>query len=326
MKTNLRRLAGAAVGAVVALGFTSCAYDPYYSATSVGGSYSSGYGQGYGYGGSSFSTSVFVGTGDPHWGYDPTCYSYYDYRRRAYYDPYLYGYYPVGYRPPVVYGVPHPYGWRPGSGYCRPPSRVSNVTVVNYRNRESAYRGSNYQWARQVRQQPAYSGSYQQQRPAQGGYDRQDYNTRSSGGTRPYGTSYDRSRESGHQNYQAPRSSTQPHTRQEGSARLPSGYNTPVNKIQPAPRQESRRAPQYNNNPRSQTEPAAQREVRPLAQPDEQRSSPGSSRSFSRGGNSEQAQPAAPPSNQRESRSFLRGNRQAKPEATEQATPAPGPL
>ena len=49
MKKNLRRLAGAAVGAVVALGFTSCAYDPYYSSSSVGGSYSSGYGQGYGY-------------------------------------------------------------------------------------------------------------------------------------------------------------------------------------------------------------------------------------------------------------------------------------
>ena len=325
MKTNLRRLAGAAVGAVVALGVTSCAYDPYYSSTSVGGSYNSGYGQGYGYGGSSFSTSVLIGTGDSRWGYDPTCYSYYDYRRRAYYDPYLYGYYPVGYRPPVVYGVPHPYGWRPGSGYCRPPSRVSNVTVVNYRNRESAYRNSDYQWARQVRQQPSYRGSYQQQRPAQGGYDRQDYNTRSHSGTRrPYGTSsYDRSRESGYQNDQAPRSGMQPRTRQENSARLPSGYNTPVTEIQPTPRQESRREPQERQyNTRPQPEPAAQREVRPLAQPDEQRSNPRPSRSFSRGGNREQAQPGNSP----QTRSFSRGNRQAKPEATEQAAPTPAPL
>jgi hypothetical protein len=326
MKKNLRRLAGAAVGAVVALGFTSCAYDPYYSSTSVGGSYSSGYGQGYGYGGSSFSTSVFVSTGDPRWGYDPTCYSYYDYRRRAYYDPYLYGYYPVGYRPPVVYGVPHPYGWRPGSGYCRPPSRISNVTVVNYRNRESAYRTSDYQWARQVRQQPSYSRSYQQQRPAQGGYNRQDYNTRSSTGSRPYGSSsYDRNRDSGYQNYQAPRSTTQSRTRQESSPRIPSDYNTPVTEIQQAPIQESRRAPQDRQyNTQSRPEPDARREIRPLAEPDGQRSSPRPSPSFSRGGNREQAQPAAPPSNNgQQNRSFSRGNRNPKPEASEPTTPAP---
>ena len=50
---------------------------------------------------SSFNTSVFVGTGNPRWGYDPYCYSYYDYTPPRYYDPYLNGYYPVGYRPPV---------------------------------------------------------------------------------------------------------------------------------------------------------------------------------------------------------------------------------
>jgi len=83
MKKNLRRWAGAAVGAAVSLAFTSCYYDPYSTTTSVGGSYSSGYGDGYGYGGSGFSTSVFVSTGNPQWGYDPYCYSYYDYRRRA---------------------------------------------------------------------------------------------------------------------------------------------------------------------------------------------------------------------------------------------------
>lgn len=135
---------------MVALAFASCAYDPYY-----GSSYSVGYGEGYGYGGSSFSTSVFVSTGNPQWGYDPDCHSYYDYQRRCYYDPYLYGYYPVGYRPVVVYGAPHPYGWSPGRTYISPPSRVTNVTINNYRDRESAYRNSNYSWARQVQSRPS---------------------------------------------------------------------------------------------------------------------------------------------------------------------------
>ncbi len=134
------------------IAFSSCAYDPAY--TSVGGSYSSGYGDGYGYGGSNFNTSLFVSTGNPRWGYDPYCYSYYDYHRRCYYDPYLNGYYPVGYRPVAVVGCPHPHGWRPGSGYCPPPRYVSSVTVVNYRNRETLYRNSNYDWAKQVRQRP----------------------------------------------------------------------------------------------------------------------------------------------------------------------------
>ena len=185
MKKNLRYLAGIAVGAVVALGFSSCVYDPYYS-TSVGGSYSSGgggggysgggggyggggYGDGYGYGGSSFSTSFFVGTGDPQWGYDPECSSYYDYQRRSYYDPYLNGYYPVGYRPQVVYGAPHPYGWHRGGGYISPPRRVTNVTVVNYRDRESRYRNSSYGWAKQVRQRPVEEDRRSEQRGSQRG-------------------------------------------------------------------------------------------------------------------------------------------------------------
>ena len=298
MKKYLRRWVCAAAGTMIALAFTSCTYDPYYSSPSVGASYSSGYGQGYGYGGSSFSTSVFVGTGDSRWGYDPTCYSYYDYRRRAYYDPYLYGYYPVGYRPPVVYGVPHPYGWRPGSGYCRPPSRVSNVTVVNYRNRESAYRNSDHQWASQVRQQPSYSGSYQQQHSQQGRYNRQDYNTRSSSGNeRPYGNSYDRNRESKHQNYQAPRSGNPSRIRQENNTSLPFGYNTPVREIQLDRRREPQN-PQYNT--RTQPQPKFQREVRQLSQPDVQRT---------------KARP---------DRSSSRGNRHALPGTPEQG--APGPL
>ena len=169
MKKNLRLSIVAALGAAASLAFTSCAYDPY-SSTSIGGSYSTGgYGDGYGYGGSSFSTSVFVGTGDPRWGYDPYTYSYYDYGRRSYYDPYLHGYYPVGYRPPIVYGVPHPYGWRPGSGYCPPPLSVRNVTVVNYRDRERAYRNTDYGWSRQVRQQSSGGGGgrIQGERPSQ---------------------------------------------------------------------------------------------------------------------------------------------------------------
>lgn len=147
-----RHRMAAVIAAVIAFGFSSCAYDPYYS--SAGGYYGSGYGDGYGYGSSNFSTSFFVTTGDPRWGYDPYCHSYYDYRSRRYYDPYLYGYYPVGYRPAIVVGAPHPHGWRPGRGYCPPPSRVRNVTVTNYRNREAAYRNSNYSWAKQVRVRP----------------------------------------------------------------------------------------------------------------------------------------------------------------------------
>jgi hypothetical protein len=137
-----------------ALLLQSCYYSDPYGTTSVSGSYSSGYGYGYGYGGSSFNTSIFVSTGNPRWGYDPYCYSYYDYHRRCYYDPYLNGYYPIGYRPPVIIGVPHPYGWRPGRGVCPPPSYVRGTVISNYNNRLERYRGSSYQWARQVRQAP----------------------------------------------------------------------------------------------------------------------------------------------------------------------------
>ena len=164
------------MGTAIALALGSCAYDPNYMA---GGAYSAsyeggqeggyGYGEGYGYGGSGFSTSVFVSTGDPRWGYDPYCYCYYDYHRRCYYDPYLYGYYPVGYRPMIVLGVPHPHGY--SRSYCPPPTRVMNITLSNYHNRESAYRSSSYAWAHQVRQQaPSHQSqarppSYQRNTP-----------------------------------------------------------------------------------------------------------------------------------------------------------------
>jgi len=166
MKKSLRSWVKAAVLAAAAFVVSSCYYDPYYSSASASYSSGSSYGQGYGYGGSSFSTSVFVGTGNPQWGYDPYCYSYYDYRRRCYYDPYLHGYYPVGYRPPVVVGCPHPYGYR--SGYCPPPTVVRNVTVVNYRNRVDEYRRSNYGWARQVSPRPGNYGRVTDSHPQKG--------------------------------------------------------------------------------------------------------------------------------------------------------------
>ena len=208
MKKNLRLMVGAAAGLAVAIGFSSCAYDPYYSSTSVG--YSSGDGGGYwdGYvsGGSTFSTSLFVGTGDPRWGYDPYTYSYYDYRSRRYYDPYLNGYYPIGYRPPIVYGVPHPHGWRPGRGYIRPPVRVYGGTISNYRDRASAYRGTTYGWSKQVRQGPVGAGRPQGTRPA----------VRDQRGS---------VRESSRQN-SAVRPSASPS--RNSSSRQPSRYNSPV--------------------------------------------------------------------------------------------------
>ena len=277
MKKNLRYLAGAAVGAVVALGFSSCAYDPYYS-TSVGGSYSSGggysgggyggggyggggYGDGYGYGGSSFSTSLFVGTGNPQWGYDPDCYSYYDYRRRCYYDPYLDGYYPMGYRPQVVYGAPHPYGWHRGGGYISPPRRVTNVTVVNYRDRESRYRNSSYGWAKQVR-----SGSREQDsRSSQSGFQRsnpQNFDSRRSNDSR---TSY-QGNQAQRQNFQARqengerpsfqsnqlvRQNSRP-SMQSGGGREQARYNSAVNYRQSDARQQGQRAQQQYPGNRQQ--------------------------------------------------------------------------
>lgn len=241
MKKILRLLAGAALG-VAGLSMTSCYYDPYYGGgggtTSVGASYSSGYGQGYGYGGSSFSTSVFVSTGDPRWGYDPYCYSYYDYHRRCYYDPYLNGYYPIGYRPPVVYGVPHPYGWRPGVRYIAPPRSYRNVTVVNYRNRAVAYQGMNYGWAKQVRQQPASQGRVTGSRPSQSYYDRQN-DHRPNTGVRPSPNQNNRPNVGSRPNTGSrPEAGRNPgyNNRQESQGRvtgqrpgLPSRYNTPVN-------------------------------------------------------------------------------------------------
>ena len=233
----------------------------------MGGSYSSGYGDGYGYGGSNFSTSVFVGTGDPRWGYDPERYSYYDYHRRCYYDPYLDGYYPVGYRPPVVIGAPHPYGWRPGHGYCPPPRHVTNITVVNYRNREAAYRNSHHSWAKNVHQRPDHRGRNQGwnqdhrpdrasdfkpkpgSRPSmnqgnRSNYGKPDTQSRPSNGSQ-IRRDQDRSRYSQQQ---------KPGTRKNSNARPPSSYNTPV--THPSQRQikpSQRNTRNENTNRRTQS-------------------------------------------------------------------------
>ncbi|MFT3992362.1 MAG: hypothetical protein QM680_13240 [Luteolibacter sp.] len=142
----MMKILTSAAFAVCAMALSSCYYDPYYYG---GGSASVGYSS-YGSGGG--STSIFISTGDSRWGYSPYYNCYYDYYRRAYYDPYLYGYYPVGYLPPVVYGVPHPHGWRPGSRYCPPPSRVRTVVLSNYNYRSDAYRRGNFNWSRNVRE------------------------------------------------------------------------------------------------------------------------------------------------------------------------------
>lgn len=142
MKKLLFRFSVAAVTAGSALSVVSCAYDPYAP---------SYYGGGYGYSGGSSFSATFVSTGDSRWGYDPDRYCYYDYTRRAYYDPYLYGYYPVGYLPPRLYGVPHPHGWRPGRTYCPPPRNVRFNTISNYQNRVNLLQRRNYGWANHVR-------------------------------------------------------------------------------------------------------------------------------------------------------------------------------
>jgi hypothetical protein len=233
MKKSLLCLAGA----MAALAFSSCAYDPYY-----GTSYSVGYGEGYGYGGSSFSTSVFVSTGNPRWGYDPDCHSYYDNYRHCYYDPYLYGYYPVGYRPVVVYGAPHPYGWRPGRSYISPPSRVTNITINNYRDRESAYRSSSYSWAKQVQARPSNYGRPPEPRQSPSIFGGQRSAQRpSSDRYRPSGNSYaSRESQSRDPSAAATQQNWSPKTQRESSNR-PSRYGQqPVTQSAQQPRQETR--------------------------------------------------------------------------------------
>lgn len=152
MKVFFKRTALPILAGLGTLLLVSCA-DPYYS-SGVGSTtvYTGGYGDGYGYGSSAFTTSFFISTGNPTWGYDPYCHSYYNYQRQCYYDPYLHGYYPRGYRPVRVIGAPHPHGWRPGRNSIAPPTRITNVTINNYNNRGELYRERVDQpWARNVR-------------------------------------------------------------------------------------------------------------------------------------------------------------------------------
>jgi hypothetical protein len=149
MKVN-RVFLTAAVAAISAVAVSSCFHDPYYSGSSYSSGYRSGYGSGYGYGGRSFTTTYFVHTGSPRWGYDPYARCYYDYSRRCYYDPYLNGYYPVGYRPRCVQAAPHPHGWRSGGRFIAPPSQIRDRKIDNYQNREDRYRGLNTDWSRNL--------------------------------------------------------------------------------------------------------------------------------------------------------------------------------
>ncbi|MES2995840.1 MAG: hypothetical protein V4733_03425 [Verrucomicrobiota bacterium] len=172
MKTLLVRMVVGASVATSALVTTSCYYDPaVYGSTgyvhspsvhSAPANYSYGYGTGYGYGHPRFSTSFFVSTGDPRWGYDPYSYAYYDYHSHRYYDPYLSGYYPYGYRPYRVYGVPHVHGYR--HGFAPPPRYIRNHLIVGYRDRIGAYQRSNYRWGRNVRSKPVVIGNRPERR------------------------------------------------------------------------------------------------------------------------------------------------------------------
>jgi hypothetical protein len=207
---------------------SSCYYDPYFTSVGAtyGGSYSSSSSH-YG-GGSGYSSSVFISTGNAEWGYDPYTYSYYNYRRRCYYDPYLNGFYPVGYRPPVFAGCVHPHGWRPGMSYCPPPRRVSNIKIVNYRNRESAYRSAGYiqhnhreQYATQ-QSRPQTKPSFFQ-RPEQQVRPQQNY-------TRP---------SPGFQQQQQTRPSREPSRDRKQPQTRPSGFNTLINTA-PQPQAQTR--------------------------------------------------------------------------------------
>lgn len=147
-------MAVATVG-ISAMAVSSCAYDPYYTDSRQAG---------YGYGNRSFTTVHFVRTNNPRWGYDPRVRCYYDYNRRCYYDPYLNGYYPAGYQPVYVHGVPHPHGWSSGHRYISPPIRVRDYRLEHYRQREQSYRSLNQDWSRHIHTGAQKESAYSYQR------------------------------------------------------------------------------------------------------------------------------------------------------------------
>jgi hypothetical protein len=169
MKLN-RVFLSATVAAISAVAISSCAYDSHYSGSSYSSGYRSGYGNGNGYGGRNFTTTYFVHTGSPRWGYDPYARCYYDYSRRSYYDPYLNGYYPVGYRPRCVQAAPHPHGWKSGSKYIAPPSYIQDHKLDNYQHREERYRSLNNNGSRnlQVNTQTLEAESYRDRHSSSG--------------------------------------------------------------------------------------------------------------------------------------------------------------
>lgn len=146
---------------LLGLSLSSCYMDPY--ASNVG--YSVGYSNFSGGGFGGFSSSVFVSTGDPRWAYDPSLYCYFDLQRRCYYDPFLFGYYPVGYVPVALRGCPHPYGWG-GSGLCPAPRSINVRTLSRYDQRLSNYAAAEYHWARRVTASgsPRWLGSSERER------------------------------------------------------------------------------------------------------------------------------------------------------------------
>jgi hypothetical protein len=127
-------------GSLLSLALSSCYYDPFHTNIAYGQSFSSGGG---------YSSSIFVSTGDPRWAYDPSIYCYFDRTRNCYYDPFLYGYYPVGYVPIGIRGCPHPYGWS-GSGICPSPRSINTRYLSRYDQRLSNYASAEYHWARRV--------------------------------------------------------------------------------------------------------------------------------------------------------------------------------
>jgi hypothetical protein len=171
---------------------------------------------------------------------------------------------------------------------------VRDVTVVNYRNRESAYRNTDYSWARQVRQQP------QRQNPRETEY-RKDrtpstraYSVPNSNRSwlNPYNRdSYNRE----------PRGAPDTGNRSRGGSRPPAQYNTPVVR----PEVPNASPDRFNlQNPRAQSSPPPtinrpdfNRSSRRM-EPTVPRSRPDSPRTDdSRGsrGSFQRPQPAAPP-------------------------------
>jgi hypothetical protein len=252
------------MGVVLALAVGSCAYDPNYTGGAYGAGYGGdyGYGEGYGYGYSGFSTALFVSTGDPRWGYDPYCHSYYDYGRRCYYDPYLYGYYPRGYRPVFISGVPHPHGYN--RSYCPPPNRVRNYALPNYHNREQAYKHSDYAWAHQVRQPRGDVRSQSQIQPPRPRTGTPDYSGTRNPAPAPGG--YPRTRSGSTYN----NGGGNPATRRQSG--LPSSYNVP---IQTTPPENSGRAMDSGRGRANSYQGAAQpRTSGPTPPPQAQRQGP----------------------------------------------------